>query len=291
MEDSRLVVGAATDPGPVREQNEDAIFTTPIETADSTMMLLAIADGMGGYQRGEVASEMAIETLRERFATIDTDDLVLMLKQAFNQANERIFAGGSAEGEHNMMGTTLVAGIIKGTELVLGNVGDSRGYLIRAGTLNQVTKDHSLVAEQVEMGAMTVEEARESHHKNIITRALGHRQRVQSDIFEITLLPDDRLLFSTDGLHDYLEDEEIVRFTTSLPPEEAAREMVSRAINAGSTDNVTALVAWVAPVSALEAPRTPVTVPAARSQMLVPILVLVGLAIIIAIVGYILLAT
>ncbi|MDP8909964.1 MAG: Stp1/IreP family PP2C-type Ser/Thr phosphatase, partial [Chloroflexota bacterium] len=246
MEEARLVVGAATHPGPVREQNEDAVFSSTIESPDGSMLLLAVADGMGGYQRGEVASEMAIETLKERFGNLDTDDMVLMLKQAFRQGNERIFANGSAEGEHNMMGTTLVAAVVKGMDLVLGNVGDSRAYLARANTLTQITNDHSLVAEQVAMGAMTREEARESNHKNIITRALGHRQRVDVDIFELTLLPDDRLLLSTDGLHDFLDEDEMAAALTSMPPEEAADVMVRKAIDAGSTDNVTALCVWAA---------------------------------------------
>lgn len=292
MEDSRLVIGAATDPGPVREQNEDAVYHSAVpDTPAGDLLILAVADGMGGYQRGEVASELAIETLRERFASVDTDDIVLMLRQAFNQANERIYTDGSAEGEHNMMGTTLVAGIVRGMEIAIGNVGDSRAYLVRANSLTQITNDHSLVAEQVAMGAMTQAEARDSQHKNIITRALGHRPRVQADIFEITLLPDDRLLFSTDGLHDYVDDDEVVDLLLNLQPEDAAREMVTRAINAGSTDNVSALCVWAAPISVLEAATIQRPAEEGRSNALVTALVLVGLVIFIAIVGYILLAT
>lgn len=291
MEDSRLIVGAATDPGPVREENEDSVYhdvvTNPVA---GDLLVLAVADGMGGYQRGEIASEMAVEALRERFTDADTSDTVLMLKQAFRQANDRIFADGSAEGEHNMMGTTLVAGIVKGMELAIGNIGDSRAYLVRANNLNQITNDHSLVAEQVAMGAMTQDEARGSQHKNIITRALGHRQRVDVDIFELTLLPDDRLLLSTDGLHDHLADDEMTSIMLTMPPDEAAKEMVDRAIRAGSTDNVTALCVWAAPVSVLDAPPV-VDVAGSRMNMLLTALVLVGLIIFIAIVGYIVLAT
>jgi protein phosphatase len=291
VEDSRLVVGAATDPGPIREENEDAVYQDTMGDApESQFTLLAVADGMGGYQRGEVAASMAIDTLVDRFSNADTDDAVLMLKQAFRLANERIFAGGSAEGEHNMMGTTLVAGVIRGNELAIGNVGDSRAYLVRANALNQITNDHSLVAEQVAMGAMTEAEARESHHKNIITRALGHRQRVDVDVFELSLLPEDRLLFSTDGLHDYLDDDEIVEMMLAMPPDEAAKVMVERAVSAGSTDNVTALCVWIAPVSALEAPA--VAVPAERGNIgMVTVLALLGIIIFLAIVGYILFAT
>ena len=291
MEDSRLIIGAATDPGPVREENEDAVYHDVVANpVAGDLLVLAVADGMGGYQRGEVASGMAIEALRDRFTDADTTDVVLLLKQAFRQANEEIFAGGSAEGEHNMMGTTLVAGVVKGMDLAIGNIGDSRAYLVRANSLNQITHDHSLVAEQVAMGAMTQDEARGSQHKNIITRALGHRQRVDVDIFELTLLPDDRLLFSTDGLHDHLSDDEMTSILLTMPPEDAAKEMVDRAIRAGSTDNVTALCVWAAPVSVLEAP--PAEAPTeGRMNLILTALVLLGLLIFIAIVGYIVLAT
>lgn len=291
MEDSRLIVGAATDPGPVREANEDTVYHDVVANPIAgDLLVLAVADGMGGYQRGEVASSMAVDALRDRFTTADTSDVVVLLKQAFRQANESIFNGGSAAGEHNMMGTTLVAGVVKDMDLAIGNIGDSRAYLVRARILNQITNDHSLVAEQVAMGAMTHDEARGSHHKNIITRALGHRERVDVDIFELTLLPDDRLLFSTDGLHDHLEDDEMTTILLTMSPEDAAKEMVDRAIRAGSTDNVTALCVWAAPVSVLDAP--PAAAPAeARMNVLLTALVLLGLVIFIAIVGYIVLAT
>jgi len=291
VEDSRLIVGAATDPGPVREANEDTVYHDVVANPIAgDLLVLAVADGMGGYQRGEVASSMAVDALRDRFTTADTSDVVVLLKQAFRQANESIFNGGSAAGEHNMMGTTLVAGVVKDMDLAIGNIGDSRAYLVRARILNQITNDHSLVAEQVAMGAMTHDEARGSHHKNIITRALGHRERVDVDIFELTLLPDDRLLFSTDGLHDHLEDDEMTTILLTMSPEDAAKEMVDRAIRAGSTDNVTALCVWAAPVSVLDAP--PAAAPAeARMNVLLTALVLLGLVIFIAIVGYIVLAT
>lgn len=294
MEDSRLIVGAATDPGPVREQNEDAIYHNVIEDSrdpDVEKLLLAVADGIGGYQRGEVASQMAIDALVERFSRADTDDNVLMIKQAFKQANDRIFAEGSAEGEHNMMGTTLVACVTRGAEIAIGNVGDSRAYLVRANALTQISRDHTLVAEQVAMGAMTDAEARESNHKNIITRALGHRQRVDVDIFELTLLPDDRLLFSSDGVHDYVDDDVIAQYLLTLSPEEAAKALITRAIEAGSTDNVTAMCVWFAPISALEQPQIATPVPTTGLGRLVPVFVLIGLVIFIAIVGYILLGT
>jgi PPM family protein phosphatase len=285
-------VGAATDTGPVREQNEDAVLISEpdAELLNANGLLLAVADGMGGYQRGEVASRIAIETLQEIYYESPTaeNEIPDRLKKAFRTANERIFEDGSAEGQQNMMGTTLVAAVVKGNDLTLANVGDSRGYLVRANRTNQVTQDHSLVAEQVAAGAMTAEEARESQHRNIITRALGHRNRVDVDIFEMRLLPDDRLILSSDGLHDYVSEEQLASITLARSADDAARELISLAIENQTSDNVSVLV-----VAFTEAGAEAVVAPAAdeeetRTSLLVPILVLVGLLIFIAIVVVIL---
>jgi len=282
VEDTRLIVGAATDAGTVRDSNEDLVYVpdqADVETSD--VVILALADGMGGYERGEVASRIAIDTLLNKFAEAESDDPVLLLKQAYREANSVIYEDGSAKGEHNVMGTTLVAAVIRDDDLTIGNVGDSRAYLLRAGRLNQVTADHSLVAEQVKMGVMTEEEARESTHKNIITRAIGHRQRVDVDIFEIKLLPEDKLFLSSDGIHDYLDDNEILNVLKEMEPEHAAKELIARALTAGSSDNVSAVCAWMAPISILEPPE-PEDTPRDVSGLLIPVLVGAGLLIFVA---------
>lgn len=285
MEESQLIVGSSSDPGTVRERNEDLVYHAelPSGTTDHAF-LLAVADGMGGYERGDVAARMAIDALIERFNNMDSDDTVEILTQAYRQANETIHADGSAQGEENMMGTTLVSGVVLGTDLTIANVGDSRAYLVRAGAMTQVTNDHSLIAEQVRMGVISAEEAKESQHRNIITRALGHRPKIDVDVFELTLLPEDRLLLSTDGLHEFVEEPEIQRILESSTPEDAARELISRALANGSTDNATALCAWMAPVSSLVAAEAGEEAEAQPSSYLVPAIVLVGLVIFIAIV-------
>ena len=288
----RVAVGAATDTGTVREENEDSVFVADPEgeLAQRHGVLLAVADGMGGYQRGEVAAQIAVDTLREDYygSEIGPIEVPLRLKQAFRHANELIYQNGSANGDDNMMGTTLVAAVIRGNDLTIGNVGDSRAYLIRANRATQVTRDHSLVAEQVAAGAMTEQEARESQHRNIITRALGHRPRVDVDIFEIRLLADDRLVLTTDGVHDYVDEEDLTRIVLSSPPEQAARELVQTALARSSNDNVSAVVAWMMPAGATLEPQ-PVEVEAGgRGALLVPVLVLIGLLVFIAIVAVIL---
>lgn len=288
----RVAVGAATDTGTVREENEDSVFVADPEgeLAQSHGVLLAVADGMGGYQRGEVAAQIAVDTLREDYygSEIGPTEVPLRLKQAFRHANELIYQNGSANGDDNMMGTTLVAAVIRGNDLTIGNVGDSRAYLIRANRATQVTRDHSLVAEQVAAGAMTEQEARESQHRNIITRALGHRPRVDVDIFEIRLLADDRLVLTTDGVHDYVDEEDLTRIVLSSPPEQAARELVQTALARSSNDNVSAVVAWMMPAGATLEPQPVEVETGGRGALLVPVLVLIGLLVFIAIVAVIL---
>ncbi len=292
MDELRVIVGAGTDTGSVREQNEDAVFVSDAQTDDvkDNGMLVALADGMGGYQGGEVAARIAIDTLRAEYfgAEADSTDIPLRLKQAFRKANEQIFDNGSAKGEQYMMGTTLVAGVIRGPDLTVANVGDSRAYLVRADRLTQVTRDHSLVAEQVAAGAMTEQEARESQHRNIVTRALGHRQRVDVDVFEIRLLPEDRLVLTSDGVHDYVDEEEMVSVTLSRHPEDAARELVNLAIEHGSNDNVTAVVVWAAPADVSTDRASEQDVEDERASYLIPMLVVLGLLVFVAIVVLIL---
>ncbi len=292
MDELTVRVGAATDTGPVREQNEDAVLISEPDPKmlETNGLLLAVADGMGGYQRGEVASRIAVETLKEVYyeSPIGENEIPDRLKRAFRTANERIFEDGSAEGQQNMMGTTLVAAVVKNNDLTLANVGDSRGYLIRANQANQITQDHSLVAEQVAAGAMTADEARESQHRNIITRALGHRNRVDVDIFEMRLLSDDRLVLTSDGMHDYVTDDDLARIPLAKSADEAARELITMAIENQTNDNVSVLVASFTE-SGVEAEEAMVDDEAdERSSLLVPVLVLIGLMIFIAIVVVIL---
>lgn len=248
-------VSSATDVGG-RSDNEDAIAVSelePINLGEGEPVggfLLALADGMGGHQRGEVASQIAIDTVRDVFATDPAGDIVPLLKQAFRRANELIYESWQGEAKSQMMGTTLVVAATRGKYATIASIGDSRAYLIRAGRLQQITRDHSLVAEQVAHGHMTVEEARESPHRNIITHALGHKARLDSkmpNVFEITLLEEDRLLLLTDGFFDVIPDEDLFRLAAEADPETVATRLISVAKERGTTDNVSAIVATAIP--------------------------------------------
>jgi protein phosphatase len=245
-----VAVASATDDGG-REGNEDALLVVPLapvgegESESGGGYLAIVADGMGGYQRGEVASQMAIDVVREMFEADPGADPATLLKQAFRRANDQIYQNGMGVSPSSMMGTTLIVAATRGKYATIANIGDSRAYLARANRLTQITKDHSFVAEQVASGSMTEREARESPQRNILTHALGHRPKLDSkipDIFELTLLPEDRLLLCTDGFHDVVAENDFLNILLTAEPAPATRRLIDLAKERGTTDNVTAVV-------------------------------------------------
>jgi len=293
-----ISVGYATDVGG-REKNEDAVYVSdlpPLESGDlagQPGLLLAIADGMGGYERGEIASGLAIETVREMFDEDPGADPALLLKQAFRRANELIYQNGRAYGEDAMMGTTLVVAATRGKYATIASIGDSRAYLVRANRLTQITQDHTFVAEQVAQGAMSEEEARESPHRNIVTQGLGHRAKLDSrmpNVFEITLLPEDRLLMCTDGFYDVATNDDLVEAALSPDPDEAVHRLISIANERGTTDNVTAVIASVAPSRVREQSLAAATAAEQRGSFVTPVLIaLIAALLVIAVVAILLL--
>ncbi|MDQ3514236.1 MAG: protein phosphatase 2C domain-containing protein [Chloroflexota bacterium] len=253
LADIVVSVSAATDTGG-RPDNEDAVLEVSLASAGDGEIgsqpgfLLAVADGMGGHQRGEVASQLAIETLGRMVNEDPGADTALLLKQAFRRANDVIHQNGRASGDGSIIGTTLVAVVIRGKYATIANIGDSRAYLVRANQLTQITRDHSLVAEQVAEGAMTSDEARQSPHRNILTHALGHRQKLDPklpSIFEIVLLAEDRLILCSDGFHDVVGDSDMVEVVLQFDPPGAVGALIDLAKTRGTTDNVTAAVVRV----------------------------------------------
>jgi serine/threonine protein phosphatase PrpC len=258
-----LWVGARTDTGRVRANNQDAIGTW--QDLPQTVQfgeygyLFAVADGVGGNEQGEVASALAIETLFHAYYGGDTTEIPAALKRAVRLANEAVYERGLSQSEDRAMGTTIVAGVIRGTTLTIGNVGDSRAYLARGRSqITQISKDHSLVAEAVRAGQMTPAQAKSSRQRNVITRALGQRQKVDVDIFEVDLLAEDVILLCSDGLHGIVEDAEMKQIIEALPPVEAANELIDLANNRNASDNVSAVVVKAtAESAAMSAPAAP----------------------------------
>ncbi len=284
----RLLIGSATDTGRVRDHNEDEVLLAEPESerAVAQGFLFAVADGMGGHERGEVASQIAIETLFERFYAEDMTggDMVAALQLGFRRANERILEesinGGTGSGS---MGTTMVAGAIVGANLTIANVGDSRAYLIRAEQATQITRDHSLVAEQVAGGVMTEEEALASNYRNIITRALGHRPKVEVDIFEIGLLPEDRIVLVSDGVSGSVESDAMAALVLRGVPQEASKALIDLALEQGSTDNVSAAIVLFEP--AVAAREAELVAAGGDGRGLNPLLLLLILVVVVALVA------
>ncbi len=283
-----ILAGAATDTGRVRERNEDAVRLADPNAPEVAErgFLAVVADGMGGHQRGEVASNLAVETLFESIYTGPrSDDMATALKGAFRTANERIAAQATGGDPSSAPGTTLVAAALVGNQLTVANVGDSRAYLLRAEAATQITRDHSIVAEQVAGGVLTPEEARESRYRNVVTRALGHRAKLDVDVFEIGLLPEDGVVLCSDGVHGHVEPDEIADLGLRGSPEEASRRLIALALDRGSTDNVSAAVIWYEPSGALVAAPDTGRLPAgvgAGGHAFSPVLLLLVLAVLIA---------
>jgi serine/threonine protein phosphatase PrpC len=226
----------ATDAGKVRANNEDALLVG--EGRDET--LFVVADGIGGFEAGEVASRIAVDVLKE----LEPGD---SFEVAIREANRRILAVGRGDERLSGMGTTLVAVRFGGTReepmAQVAHVGDSRAYLLR-GEMQPLTEDHSLVAELVRSGDLTRDQAAEHPQKNLITRALGADEEVEVDTMVLPVEAGDRLLLCSDGLSDMVPETRIGEILADSPgdPETPARNLVSAALDAGGSDNVTVVV-------------------------------------------------
>ena len=255
-----------TDPGCVRSHNEDAV------QADAELGLALLADGMGGYQAGEVASHLAVAVIHAALASDGppTDPAVAAarLRQAVAEANRAVFDAGNAHAECHGMGTTLVAAWFQDTRLSLGHIGDSRGYRWRDGYLVPLTRDHSLLQAQLDAGLITAEQAARSPERHLITRALGVGPDVQLELSEHPVLPGDGFLLCSDGLTDMLDDLALSdRFTQAWPaPDTApptglaalAEGLVQAAKDRGGRDNISVLLVRAAhPDSYPHAPPRP----------------------------------
>lgn len=224
--------GSRTDVGLVRDHNEDSLAVNP--------PLYAVADGMGGHAAGEVASEIAIQTLVANAPeTPDGDDLA----RAVVAANHAVIRAAAEGIGRKGMGTTMTCAMLSGKRLVVAQVGDSRAYLLHEGGLQRITRDHSLMADLIESGQITVEEARVHPQRSVITRALGSDPSTLPDIYEMNVAPGDRLLLCSDGLSGMVDDSLLESTLERVKdPQRCAAALVNEAITAGGYDNVTAVV-------------------------------------------------
>lgn len=254
----RIEAGARTDLGRVRRNNEDCLR---VETG---LNLYVLSDGMGGEAHGEVASTLAVETIvghcqqaensraTPTFGESKTDvsERTNRLASAIHLANRKVYDMASSNPGHRGMGATIVAAWVEEQKLSLVHVGDSRAYLLRAGSLEQLTADHSLVAEKVRIGILTPQEADASELQSVLTRAVGTNENVEVDADEQMLLDGDSLLLCSDGLSRMVTDPEIASILlTSISAQNAADRLVDLANENGGVDNVSVIVLRVQPKS------------------------------------------
>ena len=249
-----LQIVSVTDPGKVRGHNEDCAESRP------EMGILVLADGMGGYNAGEVASGMATSLIATGLAQTWTRDALKgldreqasdlshrLLQQQIADANSAIFEAALKDPQCAGMGTTLVAGIFYDNFLTVAHIGDSRLYRLRDDVFEQITKDHSLLQEQIDSGLISKEDARQSHNKNLVTRAVGIDPEVEAEIRSYEVLEGDIYLLCSDGLNDMIEDEEIQMTMIALSSnlELTAQQLVQAANDAGGRDNISVILVRV----------------------------------------------
>ena len=232
-----MLAFAQSDIGMVRKTNEDSFIFAPPH-------LFVVADGMGGHVAGEIASSLGASTIQEYIKNCrQPSDWEQNLKAAIIQANSIIYQMAQAKSECLGMGTTVTAVYTDGSSIYWGHAGDSRLYLIRENQLRQITVDHSLVAELVQSGSITEEEALVHPHRNILTRAVGTSDTISVDTGSFLQQPEDRLLLCTDGLTNMVSEKDILSICLQhAHPQQAVNKLVEQAIQAGGYDNITAII-------------------------------------------------
>jgi len=236
---------AMTDTGRARDNNEDALVY------DETTGTVVLADGMGGYNAGEVASGMATAFIKSELSRwlieagkeATPRDIRRAMEICVGNANTSIYNAANTNPQYSGMGTTLVMGVFRNDLLLVGHIGDSRCYRLRDGSLEQITRDHSLLQEQMDAGLITPEQAAASNMKNLVTRALGVEESVLLEVNEYHVRPGDLYLMCSDGLSDMVEDAAIARIAVRGGElEELATELIGTANAQGGRDNISVLL-------------------------------------------------
>lgn len=237
---------ARTDIGRRRRGNEDSFFR------DDELGLYMVADGMGGHAAGEVASREAIDTVHgmirrgiaEAGGQLDEARAYRLIEASIQAATYVIYAMAELDKKKSGMGTTMSAALVVGGALVTGQVGDSRIYRVREGLAEQLTEDHTLIAWQIKQGLITLDEAKSSPHRNVITRAVGNREYVEVDTSMALIEPGDRYLLCSDGLYTYFEPAELAEIV-ALGGDPAVDRFIELANQRGGRDNITAILVEV----------------------------------------------
>jgi protein phosphatase len=242
----QIAVGARTDVGMIRSGNEDNFFAE----ADDKRGVFVVADGMGGHAAGEVASEMAVQIVARQLLPLSgvrenhADNLVA---QALKDANRAIYDRMLAEVDKQGMGTTASVLVLSDEGYLIGQIGDSRVYLLRDGALKQITKDHSYVQEQVDAGLLTPEQARYHPYSNVITRCVGASEEVEADVYAGDVRVGDVFLLASDGLTGMVDDRRLQQLLLARAgPGRIVDSLIAEANQRGGLDNITAIVIQIA---------------------------------------------
>lgn len=240
-----------TNIGKKRSNNEDSYVCYSFNNTQRPRFLIAVADGMGGHTGGEIASGLAIEGVKDYFhsqfenLTSPDRDLSKTLEDSVQQANLNIFHTASAETKLTGMGTTMVAALLTDTHTYISNVGDSRAYLIREKHIQQITIDHNWKNEQLQKGQLKEEDIQNSPYKDLITRSMGLKENLKIDSFETAIQSKDYILLSSDGLHSFLSQKEILKgFKKNKRPENICQKLIDMSNKKGGRDNITVIVAY-----------------------------------------------
>ena len=241
---TRVQSGGHSDAGRVRSVNQDSFFVGEVPGKG---YLAVVADGMGGHQTGEVASQKAVETLKRELQRSRVHPPAAIAR-AVQSANLEVYNYALDHPEHRGMGTTLTALFLDDQVGLVGHVGDSRAYLIREGEITLLTHDHSWVADRVRQGMLTEDEARRHRWRNVITNALGATLKIRLDLRHFEARPGDKVLLCSDGVSMLLSDMMMMQIVNDYPPKEAARQLILEANDRGSPDNVTAVVVEISSI-------------------------------------------
>jgi protein phosphatase len=245
----KIAYGAKTDKGLVRELNEDHLIAREIPGRPDIRGLYAVADGMGGHNAGEVASQLAIDTfgtLAHSPQGFSSNGYKYVLEEILSMANQKVFSEAASDASKRGMGTTFTGVLVEQNTLHLVHVGDSRAYMLRAGRMQQISEEHSYVADLLKQGKISKAEAKNHKDANIITRALGLKESIKPDIKSLPLADGDVLFLCTDGITDLVLESEIQKILeANANPQQAADELSNVANMRGGDDNNTAVVLYV----------------------------------------------
>lgn len=247
-----MLTANRSDIGRVRQVNEDQSWVSQLNNG---VTLAIVADGMGGHQAGDVASQKAVDAFRSMLeqsaakADLSLQEGKMLIRQAISQANEAVFELASRNERYHNMGTTIVAALVKQDNAIIGHVGDSRAYKITDGVITQITNDHTLVNELVKSGQLSAEEAAHHPRRNVLTRAVGTDSQVDIEVQTVEWSSHDVLLLCSDGLSNMVSDQQMLQTVSmeQLELEAKADHLIQLALHAGGDDNITVVLLQEAP--------------------------------------------